>query len=88
IDEHNILTFKINSLREAAGHNNIAESQGYQRCHCKTKCQDNRCACRADKKLCNSKCHSTIVVYHVKINKIYLYNNNTWFCRFKLYFNQ
>ncbi|XP_025190879.1 uncharacterized protein LOC112591321, partial [Melanaphis sacchari] len=35
--------------REAARHNSIAGSQGYQRCHCKTKCQNNRCACRAAK---------------------------------------
>jgi len=33
------------TFREAAGHNSIAGNQGYQRCHCKTKCQNNRCAC-------------------------------------------
>lgn len=38
------------TLREATGHNSIAGSQGYQRCYCKTKCQNNRCACRAAKK--------------------------------------
>lgn len=61
------------TLREAAGLNSIAGSQGYERCHCKTKCKNNRCACRAAKKLCNSKCHS------VKINKTYLYDTNIWF---------
>jgi len=69
----NLAKEKEITLREAAGHNSIAGTQGYQRCHCKTKCQNNRCACRAVKNVCNSKC---IVVYLVKINKIYLDNNN------------
>jgi len=62
------------TLREAAGHNSITGTQGYQRCHCKTKCQNNRCACRAAKKLCNSKCHSGLSSENK--NKIYLDNNN------------
>ncbi|XP_026808906.1 uncharacterized protein LOC113551070 [Rhopalosiphum maidis] len=53
-------TNSASTLREAAGHNSIAGTQGYQRCHCKTKCQNNRCACRAAKKLCNPKYHSSL----------------------------
>ncbi|KAL4127470.1 hypothetical protein QTP88_011641 [Uroleucon formosanum] len=48
------------TLREATGYNSNAGTQGYKMCHCKIKCQNNRCACRAAKKLCNSKCHSSL----------------------------
>lgn len=36
------------SLREAAGCS-IAGNQGYQRCHCRMGCKNNKCACRAAK---------------------------------------
>ncbi|CAI6377295.1 unnamed protein product [Macrosiphum euphorbiae] len=48
------------TLREAAGLSSISGTQGYQRCHCKTKCKNNKCACRSSGKLCNSKCHGSL----------------------------
>ncbi|XP_025192667.1 uncharacterized protein LOC112592727 [Melanaphis sacchari] len=49
------------TLREAAGLSSISGTQGYQRCHCKTKCKNNKCACRSSGKLCNSKCHGSLI---------------------------
>lgn len=49
------------TLREAAGLSSISDTQGYQRCHCKTKCKNNKCACRPSGKLCNSKCHGSLI---------------------------
>jgi len=49
------------TLREAAGLNSISGTQGYQRCHCKTKCKNNKCACSSSGKLCNSKCHGSLI---------------------------
>lgn len=34
------------TLREAASNSSVAGPQGYQRCHCKTGCNNKRCACR------------------------------------------
>ncbi|KAL0881068.1 hypothetical protein ABMA27_002198 [Loxostege sticticalis] len=34
--------------------------QGYKRCHCKTKCGNRKCLCKAAGILCNSKCHSSL----------------------------
>ena len=48
------------SLREAATVNSISGAQGYTRCQCKTKCKTNRCACRSESRICNSKCHGSL----------------------------
>ncbi|XP_060879629.1 uncharacterized protein LOC132951719 [Metopolophium dirhodum] len=47
------------TLREAASNSSVAGPQGYQRCHCKTGCNNKRCACRRAEILCNSKCHGS-----------------------------
>ena len=52
----NILLIFINidrqlTLREAASNSSVAGPQGYQRCHCKTGCNNKRCACRGAEKL-------------------------------------
>ncbi|KAL4089290.1 hypothetical protein QTP88_024347 [Uroleucon formosanum] len=43
------------TLRETASNSSVAGPQGYQRCHCKTGCNNKRCACRGAEMLCNSK---------------------------------
>lgn len=48
------------SPREVAAVNCILGAQGYKRCHCKGGCKNNKCACRANKKICNSKCHGSL----------------------------
>ncbi|XP_031330453.1 uncharacterized protein LOC116174503 [Photinus pyralis] len=48
------------SLREVAAENSVLGGQGYKRCHCKGGCKNNKCACRANKKICNSKCHGSL----------------------------
>ncbi|CAI6373421.1 unnamed protein product [Macrosiphum euphorbiae] len=48
------------TLREAAGLSSISGTQGYQRCHCKTKCKNNKCACRSSDNFCNSICHGSL----------------------------
>ncbi|XP_060856739.1 uncharacterized protein LOC132934455, partial [Metopolophium dirhodum] len=47
------------TLREAASNSSVADPQGYQRCHCKTGCNNKRCACHGAEILCNSKCHGS-----------------------------
>jgi len=46
------------TLREAFSNSSVVGPQGYQRCHCKTGCNNDRCACHWAEILCNSKCHS------------------------------
>jgi len=43
------------SIREAATLNSISQTQEYVQCQCKTKCMTNRCACRSEFWICNSK---------------------------------
>jgi len=45
------------SLRECARLSSNCGGQGYSRCNCKGGCKSDRCKCRKEKKLCNSKCH-------------------------------
>ena len=46
------------SLREVANFESLGSGQGYDRCNCKTGCENiNRCKCKKTGKLCNSKCH-------------------------------
>ncbi|XP_060835179.1 uncharacterized protein LOC132918104 [Rhopalosiphum padi] len=54
-------TEKPLSLREAATVNSISGAQGYTRCQCKTICKTNRCACRSASRICNSKCHGSLL---------------------------
>ncbi len=51
---------KIISLREAATNESVGSGQGFVRCNCKKEaCVSNRCLCRAQGRLCNSKCHKS-----------------------------
>lgn len=57
------------SLREAVTKQSLFGGQGFQKCSCKpakNQCHTNRCACFKKKKLCGSKCHSSMTC----INKI------------------
>ena len=45
------------SLRSAATEQSIGNGQGFFKCTCITKCSTNRCVCRKNGVLCNSKCH-------------------------------
>jgi hypothetical protein len=47
------------SLRECARMSSKTGGQGYSRCGCKGGCKSDKCKCRKEKKLCNSKCHQS-----------------------------
>ena len=47
------------SLRTIASSQSLTGGQGYTRCNCTTKCTTNRCKCKNNKLLCNSKCHKS-----------------------------
>ena len=47
-------------LRSAATAQSTGTGQGFLRCMCKTKCQNNKCLCLKKKIKCNSKCHSSL----------------------------
>ena len=47
------------SLRSAAIAMSLGSGQGFFRCGCEKKCVNNLCKCRANKVLCNSKCHGS-----------------------------
>ncbi|XP_035224538.1 uncharacterized protein LOC118197149 [Stegodyphus dumicola] len=46
------------SLRTVASSQSLTGSQGYTRCSCTTKRSTNRCRCKNNKRLCNSKYHN------------------------------
>lgn len=48
------------SLRGVNGHQSAFGGQGFTKCNCKNKCDSNRCKCKKDNILCNSKCHNSI----------------------------
>ncbi|KAL0860688.1 hypothetical protein ABMA27_010030 [Loxostege sticticalis] len=48
------------TLRQISNAQSTTEGQGYKRCHCKTKCGNRKCLCKAAGILCNSKCHSSL----------------------------
>jgi hypothetical protein len=52
-------TEKEISLRSAATAQSTGTGQGFVKCSCKNKCQNNRCLCVKSKVLCQSKCHSS-----------------------------
>ncbi|CAK9807179.1 hypothetical protein ANTPLA_LOCUS5208 [Anthophora plagiata] len=39
----------------------VSGGQGYQRCVCKGQCKSNKCKCKKSGKLCNSKCHNSLI---------------------------
>ena len=48
------------SDRSASCKASIVGGQGIFRCKCTTKCVNNRCICRKNKPICNSKCHNAL----------------------------
>ena len=63
----NALTFDLTkiskekkSLRQLATLQSKFGGQGYQRCNCKGGCSNNRCKCKSNGFLCNSKCHGSL----------------------------
>ncbi|XP_008179037.1 uncharacterized protein LOC103308082 [Acyrthosiphon pisum] len=48
------------TFREAAGVNSVMGTQGFQRCHCKTKCKTTKCTCRSNNRLYTWKCHNSL----------------------------
>ncbi|XP_025410739.1 KRAB-A domain-containing protein 2-like [Sipha flava] len=48
------------SLRAAATKASTGSGKGFVKCTCKTSCRTNRCLCKKNKILCNSKCHDSL----------------------------
>jgi hypothetical protein len=48
------------SLREACAKSSLVGGQGFVRCSCTKKCENNRCACKRKNLLCNSRCHNSL----------------------------
>lgn len=53
------LTSTAISLRAASKASSQHGGQGFKHCNCQSGCA-NRCGCRRDGKLCNSKCHGSL----------------------------
>lgn len=49
------------SLRECVRKTSLSGGQGYQRCVCKGQCESDKCKCKKSGKLCNSKCHNSLI---------------------------
>jgi hypothetical protein len=47
------------SVRETASNQSLSGGQGFLKCSCKSKCSSNRCKCKKNGKLCNSRCHNS-----------------------------
>ena len=47
------------SVREAASNQSLSGGRGFLKCYCKSKCSSNRCKCKKNGKLCNSRCHNS-----------------------------
>ena len=52
------------SLRTCARNTSISGGQGYTRCTCKGRCNTNKCSCKRNAKLCNSKCHDSLPCFN------------------------
>jgi hypothetical protein len=46
------------SVRETASNQSLSGGQGFLKCSGKSKCSSNRCKCKKNGKLCNSRCHN------------------------------
>ena len=46
-------------VRETASQQSLSGGQGFLKCSCKPKCSSNRCKCKTNGVLCNSRCHSS-----------------------------
>ena len=49
----------VKSVRSVAAENSISGGQGHIHCNCKGRCQDKKCKCRKEGRLCNSRCHNS-----------------------------
>jgi hypothetical protein len=47
------------SVREAASNQFFSGGQGFLKCSCQSNCSSNRCKCKKNGKLCNSRCHNS-----------------------------
>ena len=47
------------SIREAASQQSLSGGQGIFKCSCKSNFSRNRCKCKKNGVLCNSRCHSS-----------------------------
>ena len=48
------------SVRSIATAQSVGSGQGMQKCSCTKQCRTNRCACRKNNRLCNSRCHNSL----------------------------
>ncbi|GBM13994.1 hypothetical protein AVEN_166185-1 [Araneus ventricosus] len=48
------------SLRQTAIKKSLGTGRAFRKCDCKSKCTTNRCACRKNQLLCNSKWHQPL----------------------------
>uniref|UniRef100_A0AC35EZY3 Integrase catalytic domain-containing protein n=1 Tax=Panagrolaimus sp. PS1159 TaxID=55785 RepID=A0AC35EZY3_9BILA len=51
---------EISSVRTAAAAASVVGGQGHFHCDCKTACKTNRCKCKKESRLCNSRCHNSL----------------------------
>lgn len=49
----------VNSVRSVATEASVSGGQGHIHCNCKSTCQDKRCKCRREGRICNSRCHNS-----------------------------
>uniref|UniRef100_A0A914BXJ8 Metallothionein n=1 Tax=Acrobeloides nanus TaxID=290746 RepID=A0A914BXJ8_9BILA len=49
---------KKTTIRTTASTVSPFGGQGFTHCNCTTGCENDRCSCRKNRKVCNSKCHS------------------------------
>jgi hypothetical protein len=47
------------SVREAASNQSLSGGKGFLKCSCQSKSSSNRCKCKKNGKLCNSRCHNS-----------------------------
>lgn len=48
------------SVRAANKKSSLVVGQGFVRCSCTTQCKTNRCTCKNNNVLCNSRCHISL----------------------------
>ena len=51
---------KLIGIREAATAASVGHGQGMVKCSCKKACDTNRCKCKRQNLLCNSRCHNSL----------------------------
>ena len=47
------------SVSETSSNQSLSGGQGFLKRSCKSKCSINRCKCKKNGKLCNSRCHNS-----------------------------